>query len=146
MPELVKLFGVKGKVIISFTVNTTGKLTDIKPLSNVGLGIDDQLAAAVAKSPRWLPGRQNGIPVGEKFTIPFVLNLSKDTIAIADLKGSSYSFIFQKKDKIYSIDQAESLIGKFLLHNAIEALEPYTSTPPFNVEHQDHLYLVKLKP
>ncbi|MFL5810467.1 MAG: hypothetical protein ACJ749_13165 [Flavisolibacter sp.] len=43
------------KIVISFVVATNGKVTDIKPETNFGYGMEDEAVRVIKKSPRWKP-------------------------------------------------------------------------------------------
>lgn len=43
------------KVIISFVVSENGKVTDIKPETNFGYGMEEEAIRVIRKSPRWSP-------------------------------------------------------------------------------------------
>jgi len=47
-------------VEIKFTVDTTGSLVDIQPMTHCGYGMEEEVIRVLKKSPRWTPGIQNG--------------------------------------------------------------------------------------
>jgi hypothetical protein len=42
-------------VVVQFIVDTDGKLTDIKPLTAHGYGMEEEVVRVIKKSPRWTP-------------------------------------------------------------------------------------------
>jgi antitoxin component YwqK of YwqJK toxin-antitoxin module len=42
-------------VVITFIVSTNGKIIDVKPVTNVGYGMEDEAMRVIKKSPRWKP-------------------------------------------------------------------------------------------
>jgi hypothetical protein len=50
-------------VVIQFVVDKQGYLIDIKPLTNLGYGMEAEVIRVIRKSPRWEPAIQNGKPV-----------------------------------------------------------------------------------
>ncbi|MFT4800714.1 MAG: TonB family protein [Flavobacteriales bacterium] len=62
-PEKARNEGVQGRVLISFTVNTDGSLSNVKVLRGIGAGCDEEAIRIVKLSPPWIPGTQRGIPV-----------------------------------------------------------------------------------
>ncbi len=50
-------------VIIQFVVDKTGNVSDIKPLTNHGYGMEDEVIRLLKKSPRWKPASQDSRPV-----------------------------------------------------------------------------------
>jgi len=74
-PDEDKKAGRSGKVIITFVVERDGSLTDVKALRSPDEAMADAAIEAIEKSPPWVPGIQNGIPVRVQFTIAFGFNL-----------------------------------------------------------------------
>jgi protein TonB len=50
-------------VWIQFVVDTKGKLSDLKPLTNHGYGMEAEILRVLRKSPKWVPAIQSGNPV-----------------------------------------------------------------------------------
>ncbi len=48
------------KVTVQFIVNTDGTVSDIKPLTNHGYGMESEVIRIIEKGPRWNPAIQNG--------------------------------------------------------------------------------------
>jgi Gram-negative bacterial TonB protein C-terminal len=65
--------GLSGVVKISFVVETTGKITNIKILNDIGSGVGEEAKRVVAKSPNWTPGEQDGKPVRVTFILPITV-------------------------------------------------------------------------
>ena len=61
---------IEGKVFVSFTVNASGDVTDVKIVKGLGYGIDEETMRAIKTLPRFIPGRQNGREVSVSFTVP----------------------------------------------------------------------------
>ena len=75
-PPIAKEYNITGKVYISFIVDKTGSVTNVKVVRGVDKNLDAE-AVRVAKSlPKYKPGTQRGKPVRVMFTIPvnFTLN------------------------------------------------------------------------
>lgn len=47
-------------VIVQFVINQDGAVTDIRPLTYFGYGMEDEVIRAIRKSGRWVPAVQNG--------------------------------------------------------------------------------------
>jgi len=56
------------KVNIRFTVDKQGNVSDIIPLTKFGYGLEDEAIRVIKKSDKWVPGNQNGKPVGSYHT------------------------------------------------------------------------------
>jgi len=76
-PNRAQESATQGTVYISFVVRYTGKLTDIKALTGVGNGLDEEALRVVKQMPDWIPGRDNGKAVSVFYSIPvkFQLNI-----------------------------------------------------------------------
>jgi len=48
------------KTIIQFIVHTDGSISDIKPLTSHGFGMENEAKRLIEKGPRWVPAKQNG--------------------------------------------------------------------------------------
>jgi TonB family protein len=76
-PESASEKGIEGKVILSFVVNQTGKVINVRILRGVDPDIDREAMRVVNSSPRWKSGEQGGKPVNQQFTIPIAFKLQK---------------------------------------------------------------------
>lgn len=47
-------------VVIQFVVDKEGKVSDIKPLTNHGYGLEEEAVRVLKKAPKWKPAIQNG--------------------------------------------------------------------------------------
>lgn len=59
-----------GLVIVSFTVNEDGNLSDIKVERNLDPMLDEEVIRVVKSMPKWKPAKLNGKAVKSKYTIP----------------------------------------------------------------------------
>jgi len=69
-PEAAKTYGIQSTVFVSFVVDKTGKVSNIKILRGIGYGCDEEAIRVVSEMPKWIPGRQNGQAVPVVFQIP----------------------------------------------------------------------------
>lgn len=69
-PKLALINGVPGRVIVSFVIDTTGRLTQIHILQSPDRSLSDEAVRVLKRSPRWEPGRRNGRKVLIKYTMP----------------------------------------------------------------------------
>ena len=75
-PEEAMKAGERGRVLLTFTITTEGKLTDVKVLRGVSPALDAAAVRAVEASPaNWTPGKKDGkeVPVTCYFPILFQL-------------------------------------------------------------------------
>lgn len=67
---------VEGKVILSFTIERNGGVSDIHVDRKAGSGLDEEAVRVLEESPAWTPGLLKDEPVRVRYNIPisFVLN------------------------------------------------------------------------
>ena len=70
--------GVQGRVTLSFTVTSTGKVCDVKVLRGVDPLLDKEAVRVVEMSPDWTPGMVDGKPVAVSYAFPVIFML-RDT-------------------------------------------------------------------
>ncbi|MFH1120864.1 MAG: TonB family protein [Bacteroidota bacterium] len=71
MPEDAANNRISGKVVLEFTVNPDGSLSDITVVRSLGFGCDEEAIRLVRLMPAWIPGKQRGIVVKAKVSLPF---------------------------------------------------------------------------
>ena len=69
-PKKAMKEGVEGKVLVSFTVSKSGKVTNTKVVESVHPLLDQEAARVVSGMPDWKPGSSNGKPVAVTLKIP----------------------------------------------------------------------------
>jgi hypothetical protein len=70
---------LNGKIIIAFSIETDGSLTDFKIIKDLGYGTGEE-AIRVLKltSGKWSPAVKNGVPIKTSFTLPIVIGAYVD--------------------------------------------------------------------
>lgn len=74
-PEVARENGVQGKVMLQFTINTDGSVSNVIVLRGVDSSLDKEAVRVVSSSPKWSPGKQRDKAVKVKFTFPLVFKL-----------------------------------------------------------------------
>ena len=74
-PEIAKENGVQGRVMLQFTVNPNGSISDVKVLRGVDPSLDKEAVRVVSKSPKWTPGKQRDRAVKVTYTFPVIFQL-----------------------------------------------------------------------
>jgi len=69
--EQAQGFHVRGRVVLNFIVDETGKLNSISIKGNFGNEINDDLTARIQRSPKWKAGLADGKAVWVYCNIPF---------------------------------------------------------------------------
>ncbi len=71
----------EGKVLIAFTVNEDGTLTNVRALKSSSFIVLDNEALRVVKTmPKWIPATENGVNKKEMVVLPIVFDLSRKDI------------------------------------------------------------------
>lgn len=75
-PPIAKEYNITGKVYVSFIVDKSGSVTDVKIVRGVDKSLDAEAVRVVKSLPKYKPGKQRGEAVRVMFTIPinFTLN------------------------------------------------------------------------
>lgn len=74
-PEIAKENGVQGRVVLQFTVNADGSVSNVKVLRGIDASLDKEAVRVVSSSPKWEPGRQRDRAVKVTYTFPVVFQL-----------------------------------------------------------------------
>jgi TonB family protein len=69
-PEEAANLGIRGKVYVTFVVETDGTASDARVLRGIGGGCDEEALRVVTMMPRWNPGKMRGKPVRVQFNLP----------------------------------------------------------------------------
>lgn len=75
-PDECKDEGISGRVILSFTIGTDGKVTDVKVLRGVHEKLDAEAVRVISMSPDWTPGMHGGKAVPVSFTFPILFQIN----------------------------------------------------------------------
>ena len=75
-PPIAKEYNITGKVYVSFIVEKSGYVSNVKVVRGVDKNLDAEAVRVVSSLPQYKPGKQRGKPVRVMFTIPinFTLN------------------------------------------------------------------------
>ncbi|MBB1192611.1 regulatory sensor-transducer, BlaR1/MecR1 family protein [Flavobacterium sp. SOK18b] len=73
-PEQANL---KGKVYITFIIEKDGSISDVKNIRDIGFGTGDEAVRVIKLSPKWLPGKMNGVPVRVMYSLPITIQSAK---------------------------------------------------------------------
>jgi protein TonB len=74
-PEEAKELGIQGRVYVTFVVEVDGSITDVRVLRGIGGGCDEEAIRVVQAMPKWVPGKQRGVPVRVQFNLPIKFTL-----------------------------------------------------------------------
>jgi len=79
-PATAREQNITGRVIITFTVEKDGSLTNVAVARDIGGGCGAEAARVIRSSPRWIPGTLKGSPVRVKFSVPVSFSISHETM------------------------------------------------------------------
>ncbi len=79
-PEECRKAGIAGRVSVSFTVGTDGRLTEIQILRGVHEKLDAEALRVIGMSPEWTPGTKDGKPVPVRFVFPVTFEIPQDNV------------------------------------------------------------------
>jgi protein TonB len=75
-PPIAKEYNITGKVYVSFIVDKSGAVTNVKVVRGVDKNLDAEAVRVVKSLPKYKAGKQRGKPVRVMFTIPINFTLS----------------------------------------------------------------------
>jgi protein TonB len=74
-PQVAEENGIQGRVVLTFTVEPDGSLTEVKVVRGVDIALDKEAIRVVKSMPKWIPGKEGGQPVAVKYTLPITFHL-----------------------------------------------------------------------
>ncbi len=73
-PETAQKAGVQGKVYLLIYINENGGVDDVKVLKGLGAGCDEAAVDAI-KHTKFSPGKDNGVAIKVKLSMPITFKL-----------------------------------------------------------------------
>ena len=76
-PTISQENNIQGTVVVRFVVNKKGEVSGVEILQNRGAdaACEKEAIRVVQSMPKWIAGKQNGVPVNVYFTLPIVYRL-----------------------------------------------------------------------
>lgn len=96
-PEEARKNGISGIVYITYVVEKSGKITNIRVLRGVNEELDKEAVRVVSEMPDWKPGKEKGKPVRVQFNLPISYRLDGDDKKGEEKKGSPREYQDVKK-------------------------------------------------
>jgi len=147
-PEVAKIIGLSGKVIVSFTVDGDGSIIDAKPINCLGAGCESEAVNVIANMPKWTPGIQYGRLVRVQYSVDINFYMTDDdsklSTPIRRLRNSDYGFLFYLKGKTYTLDEVQAILGKSFDPSNIITVENYDD-PKYSMPDKKSVYLLVMK-
>ncbi len=66
---------IQGEVVVSFTVDKKGEITEVKAKNDIGGGCKEEAERVIKNSPKWNPAKQRGKTVKVRMNIPIIFKL-----------------------------------------------------------------------
>lgn len=74
-PAIAKENSIQGRVMVQFTIDTDGSVTNVKVLRGVDNSLDKEAVRVVSASPKWEPGKMGGQTVPVIYNVPVFFRL-----------------------------------------------------------------------
>lgn len=69
-PRLAHESDIPGRIVVSFVIDTTGRLTQIEALQHPDRSLTDKVLRILEQSPRWKPGLSGGRTIPVEVLLP----------------------------------------------------------------------------
>ncbi|MGH2553680.1 MAG: energy transducer TonB [Chitinophagaceae bacterium] len=73
--------------LIQFVVDKDGNISDVKALTNLGYGMEEEVISVIKKGPKWKPASQNGKMVKAYRKQPVTFMVDDESISVIAKKG-----------------------------------------------------------
>ncbi len=77
-PKAAQDSSIQGRVIVRFTIEKDGSITDVEVVRGVHPALDEEAVRVVSMMPKWKPGTQMGDTVRTKFTLPVLFKINQE--------------------------------------------------------------------
>ncbi len=77
-PKAARDSSIQGRVIIKFTVEKDGSITDVEVVRGVHPALDEEAVRVVSMMPKWQPAMRKGDPIRSKFSLPIYFRLADE--------------------------------------------------------------------
>ncbi len=75
-PVIAQENGIQGRVICQFVVERDGSISDVQVVRGQDPSLDREAVRVIQGMPRWKPGKQRGVPVRVRYTLPVLFRLA----------------------------------------------------------------------
>ena len=77
-PKAAQDSSIQGRVIVRFTVEKDGSITDVEVARSVYPALDEEAVRVVSMMPKWQPAMRKGDPIRSKFSLPIYFRLADE--------------------------------------------------------------------
>ncbi len=75
-PVIAAEIGTQGRVVLRFVVGKDGSISNIEVVRPLEASCDKEAVRVIKSMPKWIPGRQNGVPASVYFSLPVRFQLN----------------------------------------------------------------------
>jgi len=115
--------GIQGRVALRFVVTPDGSVDDVQVIKSLDSLCDQEAVRVVKAMPKWIPGKQSGVPVYVYFNLPVVFKLQADTPT--PIKPIPDDVVIEIDGKVVSQEELQKLDPK-----TIESVNVWKSVKP----------------
>lgn len=69
-PAIAREERIQGTVFVSFVIEADGSISEVQIVRSVHPLLDQEAIRVISQMPRWIPGKQNQMPVRVRYTLP----------------------------------------------------------------------------
>ena len=123
-PAVCRENNVQGRVVVSFTIDTDGSITDAEVVRSVDPLLDAEALRTISQMPAWKPGKKDGNIVKVRYSVPINFRLDTSTA-----RSSSPQWIY-----VYDVTGADQdeIGGIMLSLLSSSPNQSYLNTPEFS--------------
>lgn len=92
-PRVAQVYGFQGRVIVQFTVNADGSISDVEAIQSAHPSLDNEAIRVVKAMPKWNPGLQRGKAVRVKYSLPMTFRLPEPVEPVVENAEVAPSFL-----------------------------------------------------
>ena len=68
---------IQGKVFVQFVIEKDGSVSNVNVTRSVDPSLDKEAIRVIQSMPKWIPGKQQGVPVSVRFTLPITFKIQR---------------------------------------------------------------------
>lgn len=106
---------ITGKVFISFVVGKDGSVNNVAVKRSLSPSTDQEAMRVISKSPKWIPGTQNGKPVNVLYQMPLSFTTSKSQTGMI-LRDKSKALYVVDGQVVDSVQMTKTISPSAIAH------------------------------
>ena len=110
-PEKAHKNNIQGRVIVTFTVEKDGSISEAHTVKSVDPLLDAEAIRVINTMPNWIPGRQNGEPVRVKYTVPITFKMQGEAPKTASKAAETKDVDVEVDGKLVDAEVMKQLKG-----------------------------------